>query len=71
MFRVAAGVSFGMLRDFAEFERELIRTVPVKTERAMEQGVKLGRMPKPTDHQKREVGRIYNVSGWTIPRLMG
>ncbi len=42
-----------------------------------------GRRPKPTDHQKREVikrrdhgeetlpeiGRSYNVSGWTISRL--
>ena len=46
-------------------------------------GVKLGRKPKLTPHQKREavarrergdetlaeIGRSYNVSGWTISRL--
>ncbi len=48
-------------------------------------GVKLGRKPKLTPHQKREaperrargdethaeIGRSYNVSGWTISRLKG
>jgi DNA invertase Pin-like site-specific DNA recombinase len=51
--------------------------------RAKARGVKLGRKPKLTPHQKREViarrergdktlaaiGRSYNVSGWTISRL--
>jgi DNA invertase Pin-like site-specific DNA recombinase len=46
-------------------------------------GVRLGRKPKLTDHQKREaikrrdhgeeslaeIGRTYNVSRWTISRL--
>jgi hypothetical protein len=46
-------------------------------------GIKLGRKPKLTLHQKREalerrergeetlaeIGRSYNVSGWTISRL--
>jgi hypothetical protein len=46
-------------------------------------GVKMGRKPKLTPHQKRkairphdkgeaslaEIGRNYNVSGWTISRL--
>jgi hypothetical protein len=49
-------------------------------ERAKANGVKMGRKPKLTDHQKREaikrrdhgeetlaeIGRSYNVSGWTI-----
>jgi hypothetical protein len=48
-------------------------------------GVKLGRKPKLTPHQKREaiarrergdetlaeIGHSYNVSGWTISRLAG
>jgi DNA invertase Pin-like site-specific DNA recombinase len=52
-------------------------------ERAKANGVKMGRRPKLTDHQKREaikrrdradetlaeIGRSYNVSGWTIARL--
>lgn len=52
-------------------------------ERAKAQGVRMGRKPKLTDHQKREaikrrdhgeetlaeIGRSYNVSGWTISRL--
>jgi DNA invertase Pin-like site-specific DNA recombinase len=51
--------------------------------RAKARGVKLGRRPKLTLHQKREalerrergdetlaeIGRSYNVSGWTISRL--
>jgi DNA invertase Pin-like site-specific DNA recombinase len=54
-------------------------------ERAKAKGVKMGRKPKLTDHQKREaikrrdhgeetlveIGRSYNVSGWTISRLNG
>ena len=52
-------------------------------ERAKAKGVRMGRKPKLTDHQKREaikrrdhgeetlaeIGRSYNVSGWTIGRL--
>lgn len=52
-------------------------------ERAKARGVKMGRKPKLTDHQKREairrhdhgedtlaeIRRSYNVSGWTISRL--
>jgi hypothetical protein len=54
-------------------------------DRAKARGVKLGRKPKLTSHQKREaiarrergdetlaeIGRSYNVSGWTISRLAG
>jgi DNA invertase Pin-like site-specific DNA recombinase len=50
---------------------------------AVANGVKMGRKPKMTEHQKREairrrdrgedslaeIGRSYNVSGWTISRL--
>ena len=50
----------------------------------MANGVKMGRKPKMTEHQKREarrrrdrgeeslaeIGRSYNVSGWTIARLL-
>jgi len=51
--------------------------------RAVANGVRLGRKPQPNVHQKREairrrdhgeetlaeIGRSYNVSGWTISRL--
>ena len=68
----------------AEFERELIRARTGEGRaRAKARGVKLGRRPKLTPHQKREalerrergdethaeIGRSYNVSGWTISRL--
>ena len=50
---------------------------------AKARGMKMGRRPKLIDHQKREairrrdhgeetlaeIGRSYNVSGWTISRL--
>ena len=72
-----------MLGGLAEFERELIR---VRTSegraRAVANGVKLGRKPKLTAHQKREaikrrdagdatrdIARSYNVSHSTISRL--
>jgi DNA invertase Pin-like site-specific DNA recombinase len=73
-----------VLGGLAEFERELIR---VRTHdgraRAKAKGVKLGRKPKLTEHQRKEairrrdkgeeslaeIGRSYNVSGWTIGRL--
>src|SRR5215208_2776617 len=73
-----------VLGGLAEFERELIRARTGEgRERAKARGVKLGRKPKLTLHQKREaiarrergdetlaeIGRSYNVSGWTISRL--
>ncbi len=73
-----------ILGGLAEFERELIRARTGEgRERAKAKGVKMGRKPKLTDHQKREaikrrdkaeetlaeIGRSYNVSGWTIARL--
>ena len=73
-----------VLGGLAEFERELIRTRTGEGRaRAKARGVKLGRKPKLTPHQKREalerrehgdetladIGCSYNVSGWTISRL--
>ena len=73
-----------VLAGLAEFERDLIRTRTGEgRERAKARGVKLGRPPKLTPHQRREairrresgkeslaeIGRSYNVSGWTISRL--
>jgi DNA invertase Pin-like site-specific DNA recombinase len=73
-----------VLGGLAEFERELIRARTSEgRERAKANGVKMGRKPKLTAHQKREaikrrdkgedslaeIGRSYNVSGWTIARL--
>ena len=73
-----------VLGGLAEFERDLI---PARTsegrERAKARGVKLGRKPKLTEHQKREairrrdqngepvreIARSYNVSHSTISRL--
>src|SRR3954465_14668984 len=75
-----------VLGGLAEFERDLIRTRTGEGRaRAKARGVKLGRKPKLTPHQKREaiarrdrgdethaeIGRSYNVSGWTISRLAG
>jgi DNA invertase Pin-like site-specific DNA recombinase len=69
----------------AEFERDLIRTRTSEgRERAKARGVKLGRKPKMTEHQKREairrrdhdgepvreIARSYNVSHSTISRLV-
>jgi DNA invertase Pin-like site-specific DNA recombinase len=73
-----------VLGGLAEFERELIRARTSEgRERAKARGVKLGRKPKLTDHQKREairrrdiegetvreIARSYNVSHSTISRL--
>ena len=73
-----------VLGGLAEFERELIHARTSEgRERAKAQGVKMGRPPKLTDHQRKEairrrdkgeetlaeIGRSYNVSGWTIARL--
>ncbi len=73
-----------VLGGLAEFERELIRARTGEGRaRAVARGVKLGRRPKLTQHQQKEalarrergdetlaeIGRSYNVSGWTISRL--
>jgi DNA invertase Pin-like site-specific DNA recombinase len=72
-----------VLGGLAEFERELIRARTSEGRaRAVANGVKLGRKPKLTPHQKREaikrrdagdatrdIARSYNVSHSTISRL--
>jgi DNA invertase Pin-like site-specific DNA recombinase len=73
-----------VLGGLAEFERELIRARTGEgRERAKARGVKLGRKPKLTEHQKREairrrdhngepvreIARSYNVSHSMISRL--
>ncbi len=72
-----------VLGGLAEFERELIRARTGEgRERAKARGVKLGRRPKLTAHQKREalarreageplveIARSYNISHSTISRL--
>ena len=73
-----------VLGGLAEFERDLIRARTTEgRDRAKANGVKMGRPPKLTPHQKKEaikrrdhgeetlaeIGRSYNVSGWTIARL--
>jgi DNA invertase Pin-like site-specific DNA recombinase len=74
-----------LARGLAEFETDLIRTRTGEgRERAKARGVKLGRKPKLTEHQKREairrrdrdgepvreIARTYNISHSTISRLM-
>jgi DNA invertase Pin-like site-specific DNA recombinase len=74
-----------VLGGLAEFERELIRARTADgRQRAQERGVKFGRKPKLTEHQKREairrrdrdgetireIARSYNVSHSTISRLV-
>jgi len=73
-----------VLGGLAEFERDLIRARTTEgRERAKANGVKMGRPSKLTAHQKKEaikrrdhggetlaeIGRSYNVSGWTIARI--
>ena len=73
-----------VLGGLAEFERDLIRTRTSEGRaRAVANGVKLGRKPTLTPHQRREaikrvnagketlgeIARSYNVSRWTISRL--
>jgi DNA invertase Pin-like site-specific DNA recombinase len=72
-----------VLGGLAEFERDLIRTRTGEGRaRAVAQGVRLGRRPKLTAHQRREalrrreagetltsIARSYNVSHSTISRL--
>jgi DNA invertase Pin-like site-specific DNA recombinase len=72
-----------VLGGLAEFERDLIRARTGEgRERAKACGVRMGRPPKLTPHQRREalkrrdrgeesladIGRSYNVSGATISR---
>jgi len=71
-------------RRLAEFERDLIRARTSEgRQRAVARGVKMGRPPKLTSHQRREairrrnsgyemladIARSYNVSPATISRL--
>jgi DNA invertase Pin-like site-specific DNA recombinase len=73
-----------VLGGLAEFERDSIRARTGKgRERAKARGVKMGRKPKLTEHQKREairrrdrgseplreIARSYNISHSTISRL--
>lgn len=72
-----------VLGGLAEFERSLIRSRTSEgRERAMREGVRFGRKPKLTQHQRREaitrraageslvaIARTYNVSHSTISRL--
>lgn len=73
-----------VLGGLAEFERELIRARTGEgRERAKARGVRMGRPPKLTPHQRREairrrdrgnetladIARTYNVSPATISRL--
>ena len=72
-----------VLGGLAEFERDLIRARTSEgRERAKERGVRMGRRPKLTAHQRREalarrekgepitaIARSYNVSHSTISRL--
>jgi len=73
-----------VLGGLAEFERDLIRARTSEGRaRAVARGVKMGRPPKLTPHQRQEaikrrdqgeetladIGRSYNVSGATISRL--
>jgi DNA invertase Pin-like site-specific DNA recombinase len=74
-----------VLGGLAEFERELIRARTAEgRERAKARGVRLGRKPKLTAHQRREaikrrdrdgepvreIARIFNVHHSTISRLV-
>jgi DNA invertase Pin-like site-specific DNA recombinase len=72
-----------VLGGLAEFERELIRARTGEGRaRAKARGVRMGRKPKLTAHQRREaqariaqgetasdIARTFNVSRWTISRL--
>jgi DNA invertase Pin-like site-specific DNA recombinase len=82
--RARARLMMTILGGLAEFECELIRARTGKGRaRAKANGVRLGRKPTLTHHQQleaikrldhgeetlAEIGRSYNVSGWTISRL--
>ena len=77
-------VMLTVLSGLGEFERDLIRARTAEgRERPKARGIKMGRKPKLTPHQQREaikrrdqgedslteIGRSYNVSAATIPRL--
>jgi DNA invertase Pin-like site-specific DNA recombinase len=60
-----------VLGGLAEFERDLIRTRTGEgRERAKARGVKLGRKPKLTDHQKREAIRRRDRDGEPVMRAI-
>src|SRR5258707_1356416 len=59
-----------VLGGLAEFERDLIRTRTGEgRERAKARGVKLGRKPKLTDHQKREAIRRRDLDGEPVREI--
>ena len=59
-----------VLGGLTEFERDLIRARTSEgRERAKARGVKLGRKPKLTDHQKREATRRRDVDGATVREI--
>jgi len=82
-----AGAGVNAWRERRASKGRLARVPPfrhgLRAGRAVANGVKMGRKPKLTAHQKREairrrdrgeeslaeIGRSYNVSGWTISRL--
>jgi DNA invertase Pin-like site-specific DNA recombinase len=81
--RRATRLTVTVLGGLAEFERDLIRTRTGEgRKRAKLRGVKMGCKPKLAPHQRleaikrrergeeslAEIGRTYNVSGWTRGR---
>jgi DNA invertase Pin-like site-specific DNA recombinase len=59
-----------VLGGLAEFERELIRArTSEERERAKARGVKLGRKPKLTEHQKREAVRHRDHGEETLAEI--
>jgi DNA invertase Pin-like site-specific DNA recombinase len=60
-----------VLGGLTAFERDLMRARTTEGRaRAKARGVKMGRPPKLTAQETlAEIGRSYNVSGWTIARL--
>src|SRR6267378_2007140 len=61
-----------LLGGLAEFERDLIRTRTSEgRDRAKARGVKLGRRPKLTDHQKREAIRRRDLDGEPVREIAG
>ena len=59
-----------VLGGLAEFERDLIRARTGEgRERAKARGVKLGRKPKLTEHQKREAIRRRDVDGEAVREI--
>ena len=59
-----------VLGGLAEFERDLVRArASEERERAKARGVRLGRKPKLTDHQRREAIRRRDVDGETVREI--